>query len=250
MHKILNLYDCEDDTEKQTAEQRMPLIGDIAPQFKAQTTNGPINFPNDYAGKWVIFFSHPADFTPVCTSEFIRFQELKQKFSEINTELVGLSIGSISSHLGWIYAIGQMNGGINITFPIVADNNMKIAQEYGMIHKNTSDTSAVRTVFIIDPHGTIRTILYYPPVLGRNFTEIMRIVVGLQVADAFKVAMPADWLPGEDVLMPAPQTVADMNKRNNKTDQPAWFMRYKKLSADAIYDKIAKNSKNKKQNKK
>ena len=172
-----------------------------------------------------------------------KFQELKEQFNKINTELVGLSVGSISSHLGWIHAISQMDGGTNITFPVVADTDMKIAREYGMIHENTSDTSAVRAVFIIDPHGTIRTILYYPPSLGRNFTEVMRIVVGLQTADAFKVATPADWLPGEDVLIPAPQTVAAMNTQD-RTNQHAWFMRYKKISSDAIYEKIAKKTRN------
>ena len=143
-----------------------------------------------------------------------------------------------------------MEGGISITFPIVADPDMKIAREYGMIHDNSSDTSAVRAVFIIDPHGTIRAILYYPPIIGRNFTEVMRIVVGLQTADAFKVAMPADWLPGENVLIPSPQTVTDMNKSDKKNTQPAWFVRYKKLSSDTIYNKITKKNRTQKTAKK
>ncbi len=227
---------CKDNKSEEI--QSMPLIGDSAPAFYAKTTNGEINFPKDFAGKWIVFFSHPADFTPVCTSEFIRFQELQGQFNEINTELVALSVGAISSHLGWIDAISKMDGGINITFPVVADIDMSIARAYGMIHESASDTSAVRAVFIIDPRGLIRTILYYPAVLGRNFTEVMRIIVGLQTADAFKVSLPADWLPGEDVLMSAPQTVEQMAKTDTKNDKRAWFMTYKKLSSDMIYNKL------------
>lgn len=223
----------------------MPKIGEKAPEFVAQSTNGIIHFPDDFLGKWIVFFSHPADFTPVCTSEFIRFQELIAKFQEMNTELVALSIGAISSHLGWIRAISEMDGGANITFPIIADANMSIARMYGMVHENVSDTSAVRAVFIIDTKGTIRTILYYPPILGRNFTEIMRIIVGLQTADAFKVAIPADWVPGEDVLKYAPQTTADMIKVNKKSTRHAWFMQYQELKAEDIYDKLTGKSRKK-----
>lgn len=225
----------------------MPLIGDMAPEFHAQTTNGPIHFPNDYAGKWIIFFSHPSDFTPVCTSEFIRFQELLSQFNEMNTDLVALSVGAIPSHLAWIHAISEMDGGAKITFPIIADMDMNVARMYGMIHDSASDTNAVRAVFIIDPRGIIRTILYYPAVLGRNFTEIMRIVVGLQTADVFKVAIPADWVPGEHVLIPAPQTTKEMErKRDRNTDSCAWFMSYKPLSSDMIYERLTKKNNGKK----
>lgn len=222
----------------------MPLIGDVAPEFNAQTTNGPIHFPNDYSGKWIVFFSHPSDFTPVCTTEFIRFQELLSQFNEMNTDLVALSIGAIPSHLAWIHAISEMDGGKKITFPIIADMDANIARMYGMIHDSASDTHAVRAVFIIDPRGIIRAILYYPAVLGRNFTEIMRIVVALQTADAFKVAIPADWVPGEHVLVPAPQTARDMEReKNSKTrgiDSRAWFLSYKPLSSEDIYEKLTK----------
>jgi peroxiredoxin (alkyl hydroperoxide reductase subunit C) len=229
----------------------MPLIGDQAPEFNAQTTNGPIRFPNDYAGKWIIFFSHPSDFTPVCTSEFIRFQELLSQFNEMNTDLVALSIGAIPSHLAWIHAISEMDDGAKISFPIIADMDTNIARTYGMIHDSASDTHAVRAVFIIDPHGIIRAILYYPAVLGRNFTEIMRIVVALQTADAFKVAIPADWVPGKHVLVPAPQTTHEMNRQQNaKTrgvDSRAWFLSYKPLKSEEIYERLTqKNSTNKK----
>ena len=237
---------CNDVPEAST----MPLIGDMAPEFHAQTTNGPIHFPNDYAGKWIIFFSHPSDFTPVCTSEFIRFQELLSQFNEMNTDLVALSIGAIPSHLAWIHAISEMDGGAKITFPIIADMDTEIARAYGMIHDSASDTHAVRAVFIIDPHGIIRTILYYPAILGRNFTEIMRIVVGLQTADAFKVAIPADWVPGEPVLISAPQTMHEMERterrRDRQVDSRAWFMSYKPLSSEMIYERLTRQKDNKK----
>lgn len=238
---------CEDTNTPVT----MPLIGDAAPEFHAKTTNGPIHFPNDYSGKWIILFSHPSDFTPVCTSEFIRFQELLSQFNEMNADLVALSIGSIPTHLAWIRAISEMEGGAKITFPIIADMDTEIARAYGMIHDSESDTHAVRAVFIIDPKGIIRTILYYPAILGRNFTEIMRIVVGLQVADAFKVAIPADWVPGEHVLITAPQTTQEMNRtdhrHDHRIDSRAWFMSYKPLSSETIYEQLTKkNNKTKK----
>lgn len=239
---------CDNDTDT----IKMPLIGDMAPEFYAQTTNGALHFPDDYAGKWIVFFSHPSDFTPVCTTEFIRFQELLSQFKEMNTNLVALSVGAIPSHLAWIHAISEMDGGANITFPIIADMDANIARAYGMIHESVSDTSAVRAVFIIDPHGIIRAILYYPAVLGRNFTEIMRIVVALQTADAFGVAIPADWVPGEHVLIPAPQTAREMDRQQNTRargiDSRAWFLSYKPLSSDMIYKRLTqKNKGNKKQ---
>ena len=221
----------------------MPLIGDIAPEFHAQTTNGPIHFPNDYAGKWIIFFSHPSDFTPVCTTEFIRFQELLRQFNEMNADLVALSVGAIPSHLGWIYAISKMTNGTQITFPVIADLDTSVARKYGMIHNASSSTHAVRAVFIIDPRGIIRAILYYPAVLGRNFTEIMRIVIALQTADAFKVAIPADWVPGENVLINSPQTTQEMKKASQNSETNAWFIKYKPLSSQTIYNRLTKGKK-------
>lgn len=232
---------------------KMPLIGDTAPEFHAQTTNGPLHFPHDYAGKWVIFFSHPSDFTPVCTTEFIRFQELLSQFDELNTDLVALSVGAIPSHLAWIHAISEMDGGAKITFPVIADMDTDIARTYGMIHDSSSDTHAVRAVFIIDPMGIIRAILYYPAVLGRNFTEIMRIVVALQTADAFRIAIPADWVPGEHVLVPAPQNTNELNKfakkREKNIDSRAWFLSYKPLASDTIYERLTQKSRGAKKNK-
>ncbi len=245
---MFDIYD--EDTETTTT---MPLIGDTAPEFYAQTTNGPLHFPNDYAGKWIIFFSHPSDFTPVCTSEFIRFQELLGQFNELNTDLVALSVGTIPSHLAWVHAISEMDGGTNITFPVIADMDAGIARAYGMIHDSASDTHAVRAVFVIDPHGIIRAILYYPAILGRNFTEIMRIVVGLQTTDAFEVAIPADWVPGEMVLAHAPQTAQELRRASKSIkrgyDSHAWFLSYKTLSSDAIYEKLSKKSGNAKKKK-
>lgn len=217
-------------------QDRMPLIGDIAPAFRATTTNGQIVFPDDFAGKWVVFFSHPSDFTPVCTSEFIVFQETYDEFKKMNTELLGLSVGSIPSHLAWIRAIQEISN-VKITFPVIADINMNIAKKYGMVAPAVSNTMAVRAVFIIDPSGTIRAILYYPAMLGRCIDEIKRAVIGLQTADKFGVAIPADWVPGRDVLVGAPTTADALRKTDS---QRPWFLAYKKLPESEIYAKIYK----------
>lgn len=224
----------------------MPLIGDKAPAFSANTTNGNINFPDDYSGKWVILFSHPADFTPVCTTEFMTFQSMIQDFKKLNTEIIGLSIGTLTGHLAWIYAIKNIEykgwHDMNITFPIIDDMNMQIAKQYGMLHPNASDGKTVRAVFIIDPKGIIRTILYYPLTTGRNFEEIKRILIALQTTDAFQIATPADWYPGDDVVVPAPSTTDDMIKRLNRHDKTldvkAWFLTFKKLKENDIYTKL------------
>ena len=221
----------------------MPLIGAKAPEFCASTTNGPIKFPADFANKWIVFFSHPSDFTPVCTSEFIAFQRDLTDFEHMNVQLVGLSIGALPSHLAWLDAISKMKGGIDITFPLIDDMGGKIAQMYGMIHSNISDTHAVRAVFIIDTQGIIRAILYYPATLGRNIDEIKRMVVGLQTGDAFKIATPANWKPGDDILQPAPMTAAAVRNAVNKHP---WFMSYKRLDKDVIYRKIRKQKSEKK----
>lgn len=220
-----------------------PLIGDVAPEFRASTTNGPIHFPNDFAGKWIVFFSHPSDFTPVCTTEFVAFQHVIDSFNELNTQLIGLSVGALSSHLAWFDAIKKMPDGVKITFPLIDDINMNVAKLYGMVHPNASDTSTVRAVFIIDDAAVIRAILYYPSILGRNIIEIQRMVMGMQTAAAFNVAMPADWMPGDDVLEYAPTNVTQMWQHNN--DNP-WFITYKELKEDDIYRKICKQNNYKK----
>ena len=162
---------------------RMPLIGDAAPAFKAKTTQGDINFPEDYSGKWVILFSHPADFTPVCTTEFMTFATMADEFKELNTELVGLSVDSIYAHIAWLRKIQDIewNGmkKVEVKFPLIEDIRMEVANKYGMIQPGQSNTQAVRAVFVIDPQGKIRTILYYPLTTGRNFDEIKRIILAL-----------------------------------------------------------------------
>lgn len=229
-------------------QYQLPLIGDKAPAFKAHTTNGSVNFPADYAGKWVILFSHPADFTPVCTTEFMTFQSMIKDFSALNTELIGLSVGTLTGHLAWIEAIKNLKykdwENMEITFPIIDDMNMEIAKKYGMIHNRASNNKTVRAVFIIDPNGIIRTILYYPLTTGRNFDEIKRTLIALQTADAFGVATPADWQPGDDVVVSAPSTVVEMNDRlktkNKNMDVKAWFLTLQKLSKNSIMEKLQK----------
>lgn len=228
---------------------KFPLIGDKAPEFIANTTNGKVNFPSDYKGKWVILFSHPADFTPVCTTEFMTFQAMLPEFLNLNADIIGLSVGTLTGHLAWIDAIKEIeyNGwkNLKITFPIIDDMNMEIAKKYGMIHHNASDGKTVRAVFIIDPKGIIRTILYYPLTTGRNFEEIKRVLIALQTTDKFQVSTPADWKPGDDVVVPAPTTTESMNERiKNKSkdlDVKAWFLTFKHLKADDIYDKLSKD---------
>lgn len=215
---------------------RMPLIGDKAPEFEAITTQGDINFPSDYKGKWVILFSHPADFTPVCTTEFMKFATMADEFAEINTELVGLSVDSLYSHIAWLRKIqdiewGGMKG-VEVKFPLIEDIKMDVAKKYGMIQPNQSNTQAVRAVFIIDPEGIIRTILYYPLSTGRNFDELKRIIVALQKADSDGIATPADWRPGDDVIIPPAGSCGTAKERmDDKSDDMYcldWFMCFKK----------------------
>jgi len=216
---------------------RMPLIGDKAPAFEATTTQGKINFPEDYRGKWVILFSHPADFTPVCTTEFITFASMIDEFKELNTELIGLSVDSLYSHIAWLRTIKEKiewkhHKAVEVTFPLIEDISMNVANKFGMIQPNQSNTQAVRAVFVIDPEGIIRTILYYPLSTGRNFDEIKRIVVALQKADSDGVATPADWRPGDDVIVPPPGSCGVAEERVSAKDDDTycldWFMCFKR----------------------
>ena len=215
---------------------RMPLIGDAAPSFTAVTTQGTIHFPEDYKGKWVILFSHPADFTPVCTTEFMTFSSMADEFKALNTELVGLSVDSLYAHIAWLRKIQELewNGkkNIEIKFPLIEDIRMEVANKYGMIQPGQSNTQAVRAVFVIDPQGKIRTILYYPLSTGRNFDEIKRIIQALQKADTDKVATPADWRPGDDVIIPTPGSCGTAKERMayKGDDQYCldWFMCFKR----------------------
>lgn len=217
---------------------QMPLIGDKAPEFQAVTTQGPINFPADFAGHWVVLFSHPADFTPVCTTEFMTFGSMIDEFEAMNTKLVGLSVDSLYAHIAWLRKIQELewNGmkNINVTFPLIEDIKMDVAKKYGMIQPNQSNTQAVRAVFIIDPNGVIRTILYYPLSTGRNFDEIKRIILALQKTDKDQCATPADWRPGKDVIIPPAGSCGVAKERMEGKDEGTycldWFMCFRKES--------------------
>lgn len=215
---------------------KMPLIGDPAPSFKAVTTQGPINFPEDYKGKWVILFSHPADFTPVCTTEFMTFASMIDEFKAMNTELIGLSVDSLYAHIAWLRKIKELEWkglkDLEVTFPLIEDIRMEVANKFGMIQPGQSNTQAVRAVFVIDPESKIRLILYYPLTTGRNFDEIKRVIQALQKADQDHVATPADWRPGDDTIVPTAGSCGTAKERmESKSDDTYcldWFMCFKK----------------------
>lgn len=216
------------ETQEQT---RMPLIGDKAPSFKAKTTMGDINFPKDYEGKWTILFSHPADFTPVCTTEFMTFATMQEEFKKLNTELIGLSIDSIYAHIAWLRTIkekieykGMKN--VEVMFPVIEDLTMEVAKKFGMLQPNASNTQAVRAVFIMDPEAKVRAILYYPLSTGRNMDEIKRIIIAMQKADKEGIATPANWQPGDDVIIPPPGSCGVAKDRVEKQEGKCldWFM--------------------------
>ena len=218
--------------DNNTTYNRMPLIGDDAPAFEAVTTQGVTNFPEDYKGKWVILFSHPADFTPVCTTEFMTFATMADEFKALNTELVGLSVDSLYAHIAWLRKIQELewNGmkNVEVKFPLIEDIRMDVANKYGMIQPEQSNTQAVRAVFIIDPKGKIRTMLYYPMTTGRNFNEIKRIILALQKADKDNVATPANWHPGDDTIVPTAGSCGTAKERMESQDDNVycldWFM--------------------------
>ncbi|WP_329532021.1 peroxiredoxin [Streptomyces sp. NBC_01450] len=194
-----------------TTPTRPPLIGDRAPDFEAESTHGPVSL-TDYAGRWLVLFSHPADFTPVCTTEFVAFTELADEFTARNVALLGNSVDSVHSHLAWTRSI-QEKLGVRIPFPIIADLDTRVARAYGMLHPNTSGTAAVRAVFVIDPEQTVRAVLYYPMNAGRMIPEILRLVDALQTSDRDGVSCPANWRPGDDVVLGAPKTQAELDAR-------------------------------------
>lgn len=197
---------------------RMPLIGDKAPEFKAETTQGMINFPEDYKGKWVIFFSHPADFTPVCTTEFMTFASMSDEFLTLNCELLGLSIDSTFSHIAWLRTIKEKIAykgmkDIEVKFPVISDLTMEVSRKFGMLQPSVSNTQAVRAVFMIDPKGIVRAILYYPLSNGRNMQEIKRMLIAMQHSDQFGIATPANWQLGDDVIIPPPGSCGSAKER-------------------------------------
>ena len=227
----------------------IPRIGDPAPSFTAVTTQGEITFPADYAGSWVIFFSHPADFTPVCTSEFMTFATMEDEFTALNTKLVGLSIDGLYSHIAWLRTIKdkiEFKGmkDVEVTFPLIEDITMEIARKYGMIMPGEDSTKAVRAVFVVDPQGIIRTIIYYPLSLGRNFDELKRVIIALQTADALSVATPADWRPGDAVIVPTAGSCGTAKERMEGKEESVtcidWFFCTKDVTKEAVFAAITK----------
>jgi peroxiredoxin (alkyl hydroperoxide reductase subunit C) len=229
--------------------QTLPRIGEKAPAFKAITTQGEIHFPEEFVGSWVILFSHPADFTPVCTTEFMTFATLEEKFAHANCKLVGLSVDGLFSHIAWLRTIkekieykGMKN--VEVKFPLIEDITMEVAKKYGMIQPGESSTKAVRAVFVIDPKGIIRALIYYPLSLGRNFDELYRVLIGLQTADAFGVATPADWQPGEDVIVPTAGSCGVARERMEGKEEGLtcydWFFCTKKLAEETVLQTLLK----------
>jgi peroxiredoxin (alkyl hydroperoxide reductase subunit C) len=206
---------CEDVEKKE--QQGLPLIGDKAPSFTAQTTQGEISFPEDYEGKWVILFSHPADFTPVCTTEFMTFGSMADEFAELNCELIGLSIDGTYSHIAWLRRIREIEykgmKDVEVKFPVISDITMDVAHKFGMVQPGESTTEAVRAVFIMDPEATVRAILYYPLSNGRNMQEIKRLLIAMQHSDEYDIATPANWELGDDVIIPPPGSCGTASER-------------------------------------
>jgi len=205
-----------------------PVIGEPAPDFEVETTHGPLKL-SSLMGKWVVLFSHPADFTPVCTTEFLAFTAIHEELKALNVQLIGLSVDSVSAHLAWVHAVKEKMG-VQIPFPIIADLTMTVSNKYGMIHKGQSSTAAVRTVFFIDDKGIIRAMLYYPLQNGRYMPEIIRLIKAFQTTDKYHVATPANWQPGDKVVVPAPKTAAEMEKRPSEGYEcKDWYLCFKKI---------------------
>jgi len=201
-----------------------------APDFEANTTHGTIRLSTWQPGKWVILFSHPADFTPVCTTEFVEFAKAADNLERKNTVLLGNSIDSVFSHIAWVRNIEEKLG-VPVRFPVIADLDQKVARAYGMVHEACADTQTVRCVFIIDPKRTLRAMVYYPMSVGRNIDEIVRLVDALQVTDKHGVACPANWRPGEDVVVPPPKTTTDAAERvqNREYQVTDWYLSKRRL---------------------
>lgn len=208
----------------------MPRIGDQAPNFEAVTTKGKIKMSDFAKDKWIVMFSHPADFTPVCTTEMSGFATRKSEFDTLNTELLGLSIDSVHAHLGWVQNVRE-NTGIYFDFPIIADIDMKVSKLYGMLQPNESETAAVRAVFFIDPKKKIRLVMYYPLNVGRNMNEILRALDALQTSDKYKVSMPLDWKKGDKVIVSPPKTLDELNARlkDDTLEKVDWYLAKKSL---------------------
>lgn len=219
-------------TETTTQPFRPPAVelNGPAPDFEANTTHGPIKFSTWQPGKWVILFSHPADFTPVCTTEFVAFAKRQEEFERRNVALIGNSVDSLYSHIAWIRNIEEKFG-VKIGFPVIADLDQKVARLYGMVHTPSSTTVTVRCVYFIDPKRTVRAMIYYPLNLGRNFDEILRVVDALQTADKHGVACPANWQPGDPVIVPPPATyeAAEERTHDETLEITDWYFAKKSL---------------------
>lgn len=228
----LSLYTIAQDNK----DIRIPLIGEITPRFNGVSTHGKINFPEDYFGKWKILFSHPADFTPVCTSEIIELANLQEDFKDLNTAIIVISTDGINSHMEWVKSIESLeykdHKNIKVQFPLVSDVGLEISKKFGMLHPYSNTTRDVRGVFIVDPDNKIQALFYYPPTVGRNMNEIKRTLIALQTHDKEACLTPANWKPGEDVLIPSPSSAAEAQKLRDKKDpnlsEIAWYMWLKK----------------------
>ncbi len=217
------------EVEKKNDGKESPIrLGEIVPDFEASTTHGKIKL-SDFKGKWVILFSHPADFTPVCTTEFVAFAKIHEELAKRNVQLIGLSIDSVYSHIAWVRRIKEKLA-VEIPFPVIADIDMKVANLFGMIHPGESSTHTVRCVFVIDPEMKLRAMIYYPLNVGRNMNEILRLIDALQTADKHKVALPANWRPGDEVIIPPPNTQEIAEKRLQEGYECVdWFLCKKKI---------------------
>ena len=212
-------------------QTKMPLLGEKMPDLTVQTIHGVKNIPGDYAGKWFVLFSHPGDFTPVCTTEFVAFANRAEEFKKLNTELIGLSIDQVFSHIKWVEWIGEKLN-VNIPFPVIADDMGNVAKTLGMIHPGKG-TNTVRAVFVVDPNGIMRLMIYYPQEIGRQVDEILRAIRALQIADSQKVAMPENWPNNEilkdKVIIPPPKDMAGVEERK-QYEGPDWWFKYKSLN--------------------
>lgn len=217
-------------TEERGAAPRIPLLNEPAPDFDAPTTSGQKKL-SDYKGKWLILFSHPADFTPVCTSEFVAFAQNYDKFQALNAELLGLSVDGVQSHIAWMRNIEE-NFGVEVKFPVIADISMAVSSAYGMVHPGASSTAAVRAVFFIDPEGILRAMVYYPLTNGRAIPEFLRLLEALQTSDANACATPEGWMPGDKVIVPPPATLEAARKRKDEGyDYTDWYYSKRDLNA-------------------
>ncbi|MCX6270854.1 MAG: peroxiredoxin [Bacteroidetes bacterium] len=222
----------------QTQEMiRMPLLGEEAPSFTAQSTTGQVNFPGDYFGKWKILFSHPADFTAVCSSEILSLATMQEDFDKLNTQIVVVSTDGLNSHISWVKSLETMNAdnipNFKIKFPLVSDQGFELSKKYGMIQQNSTSTKDIRSVFIISPENKICAVFSYPSNVGRNLEEIKRTLIALQTSDKHSCLMPVNWHPGEKVMIPSPKNMEEAEKlsqsKNKNLTSPIWYMWYKSI---------------------